>query len=70
MSAVHADDFKGALGSARARNAIAHLDSELHQALPGGDHMIMMERVMGAESDPYKRPLLYFRRAYCTLAGG
>lgn len=52
------------------RNAIAHLDCELHEALPGGDHTIMIGRVMGAASDSSKQPLLYFRRAYRTLAGG
>lgn len=47
--------------------AIAHLDCELHETLPGGDHIIAVGRVVGAAFDPEKRPLLYFRRGYRTL---
>ncbi len=48
--------------------AIAHLDCELQEALSGGDHTIAVGRVLGAASDPEARPLLYFRRAYRSLA--
>jgi flavin reductase (DIM6/NTAB) family NADH-FMN oxidoreductase RutF len=48
--------------------AIAQLDCELHQALPGGDHTIVIGRVVGARYDPSRAPLIYFRRAYRTLA--
>lgn len=48
--------------------SIAHLDCELEQALPGGDHTIVVGRVIGAASEPRKQPLLYFRRSYRTLA--
>jgi len=50
--------------------AIAHIDCELHQALPGGDHTIVIGRVVGARFDPERAPLIYFRRAYRSLAEG
>jgi flavin reductase (DIM6/NTAB) family NADH-FMN oxidoreductase RutF len=54
-------------GSPIVEGSIAHLDCELEAALPGGDHTIMVGRVIGAASDPEKLPLLYFRRAYRKL---
>ncbi|MCL6644604.1 MAG: flavin reductase family protein, partial [Dehalococcoidia bacterium] len=45
-----------------------HIDCELHQALPGGDHTIVIGRVVGARFDPERAPLIYFRRAYRSLA--
>lgn len=54
-------------GSPIVQGSIAHLDCELEAALPGGDHTIMVGRVIGATSDPGKLPLLYFRRAYRQL---
>lgn len=48
--------------------AIAQLDCELHEALPGGDHTIIVGRVVGARFDPDRAPLIYFRRAYRSLA--
>jgi flavin reductase (DIM6/NTAB) family NADH-FMN oxidoreductase RutF len=55
-------------GSPIIAGAVAHLDCELEQAVPGGDHTIIIGRVVGAASDPTRRPLLYFRRAYRRLA--
>jgi flavin reductase (DIM6/NTAB) family NADH-FMN oxidoreductase RutF len=49
--------------------AIAQLDCELHEALPGGDHTIVIGRVVGARYDPERAPLVYFRRAYRSLTG-
>ncbi len=54
-------------GSPIIDGAIAHLDCELEREVPGGDHSIVVGRVVGAASDPARRPLLYFRRAYRTL---
>lgn len=56
-----------ATGSPIIAGAIAQIDCTLEQALPGGDHTIMVGRVVGAGSDPHQRPLLYFRRTYRTL---
>lgn len=54
-------------GSPIIDNALAHLDCELHQALDGGDHTIVIGRVVGAASNPERKPLLYFRRGYRSL---
>lgn len=54
-------------GSPLIAGALAHIDCELEEALPGGDHTIAIGRVVGASFDPDKLPLMYFRRAYRTL---
>jgi flavin reductase (DIM6/NTAB) family NADH-FMN oxidoreductase RutF len=54
-------------GSPIIAGAVAHLDCELEREVPAGDHSIVVGRVVGAASDPLRRPLLYFRRAYRTL---
>lgn len=54
-------------GSPIVQGAIAHLDCALEAAIPGGDHTIMIGRVLGAAFDPEKEPLLYFRRRYRKL---
>ena len=54
-------------GSPIITGAIAHLDCELEQAVPGGDHTIMIGRVVGAAADSSKKPLIYYRRGYRPL---
>lgn len=54
-------------GSPIVDGAIAHLDCRLEQAIPGGDHTIVVGRVLGAAFDPNKKPLIYFRRGYRSL---
>lgn len=61
------DTFEMATGAPLIRGGIAHLDCELADALPGGDHIIAVGRVVAASFDPEKRPLVYFRRAYRKL---
>lgn len=61
------DVFEMETGSPLIRGGIAHLDCELEDALPGGDHIIAVGRVVGASYDPEGRPLLYFRRGYRRL---
>jgi len=51
-------------GSPIVDGAVAHLDCELEEALPGGDHTILVGRVLGAAYDPDRQPLIYFRRSY------
>jgi len=67
---AHFEDF-GTIelhtGSPIIEGALAHLDCELEMAVMGGDHTIAVGRVLGAASDPDKRPLLYYRRAYRTV---
>jgi flavin reductase (DIM6/NTAB) family NADH-FMN oxidoreductase RutF len=54
-------------GAPIVQGALAHLDCTLDEAVAGGDHTIMIGRVVGAASDPSATPLLYFRRGYRTL---
>ena len=54
-------------GSPLIAGAIAHLDCEVDRLVPGGDHTIAIGRVVGAASDPAKKPLIYFRRGYRRL---
>jgi flavin reductase (DIM6/NTAB) family NADH-FMN oxidoreductase RutF len=54
-------------GSPLVAGAIAQLDCELHQALPGGDHSILVGRVVDVVFDPDKEPLIYYRRGYRKL---
>jgi flavin reductase (DIM6/NTAB) family NADH-FMN oxidoreductase RutF len=54
-------------GSPLIAGAIAHLDCEVDRLVPGGDHTIAIGRVVGAASDPAKKPLIYFRRGYRKL---
>ncbi len=46
---------------------IAALDCELERAVTGGDHTIMIGRVVAATADSSKRPLIYYRRGYRDL---
>ena len=64
-------DFEGEFGTIEWHTgspiidgAIAHLDCELHELLPGGDHTIAVGRVLGAAFDAGRKPLVYFRRGY------
>ncbi len=54
-------------GSPIIDGAVAHLDCELFQAVQGGDHTIMIGKVLGAAYDPTKKPLIYYRRGYRSL---
>lgn len=54
-------------GSPLVSGAIAQLDCELHEAVPGGDHTIFVGRVVGAAATPDKEPLIYYRRGYRKL---
>lgn len=54
-------------GSPIVAGSIAHLDCRLEQAIPGGDHTIVVGRVLGAAFDANKKPLIYFRRGYRSL---
>ncbi|MGE3075662.1 MAG: flavin reductase family protein [Dehalococcoidia bacterium] len=54
-------------GSPLIEGALAQIDCELEEAYPGGDHTIAVGRVVGANFDTEKLPLMYFRRAYRSL---
>lgn len=54
-------------GSPLISGAIAQIDCELEETVPGGDHTIAIGRVVGATFDATRLPLVYFRRAYRAL---
>jgi flavin reductase (DIM6/NTAB) family NADH-FMN oxidoreductase RutF len=46
--------------------ALAHIECERHATYPGGDHTIVLGRVIGG-STAEGHPLLYYRGGYATL---
>jgi 3-hydroxy-9,10-secoandrosta-1,3,5(10)-triene-9,17-dione monooxygenase reductase component len=54
----------------RLEGALAVLDCELEQRVPGGDHEIVVGRICELEvGEAGLRPLIHFRGAYGALAG-
>lgn len=51
-------------GSPLIEGALAHIDCEVDRLIPGGDHTIAIGRVVGADSHPGRKPLIYYRRGY------
>jgi flavin reductase (DIM6/NTAB) family NADH-FMN oxidoreductase RutF len=56
-----------ATGAPILAGGVAALDCEVYDMVPGGDHMILMGRVVEARYDGEKKPLIYFRRGYRKL---
>ena len=54
-------------GSPIIEGAVAHLDCELEELVPGGDHTIAIGRVVGAAFNADLLPLIYYRRGYRKL---
>ncbi len=54
-------------GSPVIAGSLGHLDCEMEASYPGGDHTIVVGRVVHAGYDAGRRPLIYFRRGYRTL---
>lgn len=54
-------------GSPIVDGSLAHLDCELYASLPGGDHTIVVGKILGAAANVEKRPLMYYRRGYRKL---
>ncbi len=46
--------------------ALAHIECERHATYPGGDHTIVIGRVIGGATGE-GRPLLYYRGGYAAL---
>lgn len=61
------DTFTAETGCPIISGSIAHLDCELYEAFPGGDHIIAVGHVLAAGFDPNVNPLMYFRRGYRTV---
>ncbi|TGK06358.1 flavin reductase [Leptospira fletcheri] len=47
---------------------LARIECDLEKEIDGGDHTIVVGRVLFASSDDSKRPLLYYRRRYREFA--
>jgi flavin reductase (DIM6/NTAB) family NADH-FMN oxidoreductase RutF len=59
---------RGSRGAPRLNDAVASVECELDQRLPGGDHEIVIGRVLDVEYDQADpRPLLFYRGDYATL---
>lgn len=51
-------------GAPLLEGALAHLDCTVHDVLPGGDHDVVLGRVVDLAKGPPARPLLYFEGRY------
>ncbi|HUF31505.1 MAG TPA: flavin reductase family protein [Gemmatimonadaceae bacterium] len=58
---------RGTTGAPLLTDALAHLECELVKRYPGGDHTIIVGRVVGAAAAGDARPLLYYRGGYAEL---
>ncbi len=57
----------GTTGAPVLRGTVAHLECELHAVLEGGDHAVVLGRVVRAVSAPHRRPLVVHRRELTSL---
>jgi flavin reductase (DIM6/NTAB) family NADH-FMN oxidoreductase RutF len=48
-------------------NSLAHLECAPHQVVDGGDHLIVIGRVVRLKQQAGGQPLVYFRGAYANL---
>lgn len=48
--------------------ALASIECEIHSVVEGGDHWIVLGRVLSLEASAERDPLLFFRSAYAQLA--
>jgi flavin reductase (DIM6/NTAB) family NADH-FMN oxidoreductase RutF len=73
FSLPHEDRFDGvgyhvgAEGQVLLDGALAHIECERYARYPGGDHTIIVGRVIGG-GVAGGRPLVYYRGGYTTLA--
>lgn len=64
------DYVEGVTGLPLIRNALAAIECEVEETLPGGDHTILLGLVKSVslhEEVPSKRPLIYYRGRYERL---
>ena len=62
------DHHQGATGSPHLCGALASLDCGVERLIPGGDHEIVIARVLGVRSSECNRnPLLFYRGEYVSL---
>jgi flavin reductase (DIM6/NTAB) family NADH-FMN oxidoreductase RutF len=58
----------GPSGSPCFHDALAHLDCALEHRMPGGDHEIVVGRVLHVESRGHDEPLVFYRGGYTSVA--
>ncbi|TCH96460.1 flavin reductase [Roseococcus sp. SYP-B2431] len=61
---------EGAAGGLILNPHLAWFDCAAHAALPGGDHTILLGRVLRHGTVEQAAPLLYYRGGYAALAAG
>ncbi|TGK28956.1 flavin reductase [Leptospira gomenensis] len=59
-------DF-GELGVPVLPGILSHIECEVEQFVDGGDHSIVIGKVISAGSNDERRPLLYYRRDYYSI---
>lgn len=57
---------EGHNGAPLLEEALAHIECDMHAAVPGGDHTVFLGLVTGGEVTDL-RPLVYFRSGYASL---
>jgi|SRR5690348_7122796 flavin reductase (DIM6/NTAB) family NADH-FMN oxidoreductase RutF len=57
---------RGITGAALLKDVLAHIECNVVDRCPGGDHTIFICEVVAAEAYP-ERPLLYYRGGYAQL---
>lgn len=60
----------GVTGSPLLRHAVARFDCELHAVFDGGDHEVVLGRVVEVQADSATPPLLYHRGQLSPLRQG
>lgn len=58
----------GPSGAPLLTGVLAHIDCRMEAVHPGGDHKIVVGRVLHLAADAAKKPLVYFRSAFESLA--
>jgi len=59
---------EGVTGSAVIPSAVACFECRLHAEYPGGDHILLVGRVVAIHcEDPERKPLLFHRSRYASL---
>jgi flavin reductase (DIM6/NTAB) family NADH-FMN oxidoreductase RutF len=61
---------RGVSGSPVLEDAIAYIDCSFEAEYPGGDHKIIVGRVLDLDVRDGARPLLFFKGAYERMHGG
>lgn len=61
--------FEGENGAPLIDGALASIECDVETTHSSGDHVILIGRVTGLQTDPGREPLLYFRSGYRLVNG-